>query len=473
MGDAKELPKQAETMRNADDFQHPIYDEGGIPPLGTLETVKALLKMMDCKNLRDVNAAAKNWLDFDELLCGREDSRELEDHIVAASRKVYEECRAVYGADDEKTIGMMAETASLLENLERYEEAVALREDIMAVCQGKCGSTAWEATAHLAAMLEDMLRAGKIGETQKRIEIEIAALMETLNESGKEIDGVKAEVLDGIFNVYDALQAPFHSLELKGKKPRALRYKAGRDLQKVREQIAEICDRLLSQENTKLLNSVKRMPHVFKENGEWDSAIAMQKKIINLRQNTSGKDSDRKVLCDDLETLTNLFDWSGRRKEGIQARETLVALNRKTVNECQKAEQILEEKEQKRIAELVFAHDSSLLSEINDSLGSVRELHLICLRERIHNLDELAWNYQKVEDMDGFMKTKAELLETCRKWKDLATTAEETEETASWIEDTEIVLGLRGYEEEEDESHWPAGGDASCEGYIPCGIKHI
>ena len=259
------MPKQTETMRNADDFQQPIYGEGGIPPLESLETVKALMKMMDCKNLRDVNAAAKGWLDFDEFLCGREDSRELQDHIVVARRKVYEECRAVYGADDEKTIDMMAETAFLLENLERYEEAAALREDIMAVCQGKYGSMAWEATGHLSAMLEDMLRAGKIGETQKRVEIEIAALMKTLNKSRKDIDDVKTEVLDGIFNVYDALQAPFHSLELKGKKLRALRYKAGRDLQKVREQIAEICDRLLSQENTKLLNSVKRMPRVFKE----------------------------------------------------------------------------------------------------------------------------------------------------------------------------------------------------------------
>lgn len=461
-------------MLNADDFQQPIYGGDGIPPLETLETVKALLKMMDCKDLRDVNAAAKDWLEFEELLFDREESRELQNHIVAARQKVYEECREVYGADDEKTIGMMAEAASLLENLERYEEAVALREDIMAVCQGKCGSTAWEATAHLAAMLEDMLRAGKIGETQKRIEIEIAALMETLNESGKEIDGVKAEVLDGIFYVYDALQVPFHSLELKGKELKALRDKAGRDLRKVREQMAEVCNRLLSQENTKPLNSVKRMPRVFKENEEWISAIAMQKKIVNLRQTASGQDSDRKALCDDLETLATLFDRSGRRKKGIQAREKLVALNRKTVDACQKAERILEEKEQKRITELEdFSHDSSLPSEVKDSLENVRELHLICLRERIHNLDELAWNYQKAEDMDGFMKTKEEFLEACRKWKDFVTTAEEAEKAADWIEDTEIVLGLRSYEEEENESHRPAGGDASCEGYIPCGVKHI
>ena len=449
MKKSKELPKQVETMHNADDFQQPIYSEGGIPPLETLETVKALMKMMDCKNLRDVNAAAKDWLDFDEFLCGREDSRELQDHIVAARRKVYEECRAVYGADNEKTIDMMAEAAFLLEDLERYEEAAALREDIMAVCQGKYGSTAWEATVYLAAILEDMLRAGKIGETQKRVEIEIAALMKILSKSGKNIDDVKSEVLDGIFNVYDALQAPFLLPKLKGKKLKALRDKAGRDLQKVREQIAEVCNRLLSQENTKLLNSVKRMPHVFKENEEWDSAIAMQKKIINLRQTASGQKANRKALGDELETLADFLDRSGRRKEGIQAREKLVALNRKTVNECQKAEQILEEKEQKRIAEFEgFAHDSALLSEINDSLANVRELHLICLRERIHNLNELAWNYQKAEDMDGFMKTKKEFLAVCRKWKNLATTAEETEEAESWIEDTEIVLGIRGCEEE-------------------------
>lgn len=440
MKKSKELLKQMETMSNADDFQQSIYSEGGIPPLETLETVKVLLKMMDCKDLRDVNAAAKGWLDFDDLLCGRENSCELQDCIVAARRKVFEECRAVYGADDENTIDMMAETASLLEDLERYEEAAALREDIMAVCQGKYGSTAWEATVQLEAILADMLRVGKITETQKRIEIEIAALMKTLSKSGKDIDDVKPEVLDGIFNVHDALQAPFRLLELKGKKLKTLRDKASRDLQKVRKQIAEICDRLLSQENTKLLNSIKRMPHVFKENEEWDSAIEMQKKIINLRQTASGQDSGRKALCDDLETLATLFDRSGMRKEGIQAREKLAALTRKTVDECQKAERFLEGKEQKCIAEFEDC--------VNDSLANIRELHLICLRERIHNLDELAWNFEKAEDMDGFMKTKEEFLEACRKWRDLSTTAEEAKEAADWIEDTEAVLGIRGFGEE-------------------------
>ena len=440
MKKSKELLKQMETMSNADDFQQSIYSEGGIPPLETLETVKALLKMMDCKNLRDVNAAAKDWLDFDDLLCGRENSCELQDCIVAARRKVFEECRAVYGADDENTIDMMAETASLLEDLERYEEAAALREDIMAVCQGKYGSTAWEATVQLEAILADMLRAGKITETQKRIEIEIAALMKTLSKSGKNIDDVKPEVLDGIFNVYDALQAPFCLPELKGKKLKALRDKAGRDLQKVREQMAEVCNRLLAQENIALLNSVKRMPRVFKENEEWDSAIAIQKKIINLRQTASGQDSGRKALCDDLETLATLFDRSGMRKEGIQAREKLAALTRKTVDECQKAERFLEGKEQKGFAEFEDCVDVSL--------ANIRELHLICLRERIHNLDELAWNFEKAEDIDGFMKTKEEFLAACRKWRDLSTTAEEAKEAADWIEDTEAVLGIRGFGEE-------------------------
>lgn len=440
MKKSKEVLKQMETMRNADDFQQSIYSEGGVPPLETLETVKALLKMMDCKDLRDVNAAVKDWLDFDDLLCGRENSCELQDCIVAARRKVFEECRAVYGADDENTIDMMAETASLLEDLERYEEAAALREDIMAVCRGKYGSTAWEAIVQLEAILADMLRVGKITETQKRIEIEIAALMKTLSKSGKDIDDVKPEVLDGIFDVHDALQAPFRLLELKGKKLKTLRDKASRDLQKVRKQIAEICDRLLSQENTKLLNSIKRMPHVFKENEEWDSAIEMQKKIINLRQTANGQDSGRKALCDDLETLATLFDWSGMRKEGIQTREKLAALTRKTVDECHKAERFLEGKEQKCIAEFEDC--------VADSLANIRELHLICLRERIHNLDELAWNYEKAEDMDGFMKTKEEFLEACRKWRDLSTTAEEAKEAADWIEDTEAVLGIRGFGEE-------------------------
>lgn len=461
-------------MCNVIYFQQNIDDEGGIPPLETLESVKALLKIMDCKDLWDVNVAAKDWMDFDELLCGREESRKLQNHIVAARRKVYEECRAVYGANDEKTIEMMTETASLLENLKRYEEAVALREDIVAVCQGKYGGTARETTGHIAAILEDLLCARKIGELQTRIEIEMNVLMKAIRTSRKNLVAIETGILDGIFNVYDALEATIHLPELKLKSYNALRDKTSRDLQAVRGQIAEVCNRLLAQEDTRVLDSIRRMPRIFYESGEYASAIAMQKKIIKLRQKASGQSADRKALYDDLEALADFYDKSGRRREGIHVREGLVALNRKMADECRIAERFLEGKEQKHVAEIEDCIDAPCLSgKINDSLAIIRELHLICLRERIHNLDELAWNLQKAEDMDGFMKTKEEFLKACRKWKNLGTTAEEVEEATSWIEDTKMVLGRRDYEEEENESHWPAGGDASCEGYIPCGVKHI